>query len=40
MWKNTVEPEKPLTAMQYGEKKMRFACRMTKASMQTYSLNI
>jgi hypothetical protein len=40
MWKNTIESEKPLTAMQYGAKKMRFACRISKASMQTHSLNV
>jgi len=40
MWKYAVEPEKPLAAMQCGAKKLRFACRMTKASMQTHSLSI
>jgi hypothetical protein len=38
-WKNAIEPEKQLMAMQYGAK-MEFAYLMTRGNMQYHCINI
>jgi hypothetical protein len=35
MWKNFVEPDRPQITIKYVVEKMRFACRITKARIQT-----
>jgi len=41
MWKKkTVKADRPQVAIQYGAEKMRFACRMTKARLQTTTHHI
>jgi len=40
MWKNVVERSGPQMPVQYGAEKMRFAWRVTKARIQTYTHDI
>ena len=37
LWNNTVEPDRPQIAIQWGSEKMRFASRITKATIQTFT---
>ena len=40
MWKVIVEPDRPQMTIQYGAVKMRFACWITRARMQTHTHTI
>jgi len=40
MRENMVKPERPQVTMLYGAEKMRFACQVTKARIQTNNHNI
>jgi hypothetical protein len=40
MWKNMIEPDRPQMTIKYGAEKMQFACRITKARIQTHTNNI
>ena len=37
MWKNMVEPERPQMTNNNDVQTMRFACQVTKATVQTHS---
>ena len=40
MWKNMILPDRPHRTIYYGAENMRFACRITKARIQTYTQNM
>jgi len=38
-WGSVVEADRPQATIRYGEEKTRFACRVTKAIIQTHIYN-
>ena len=40
MLKNVVQPDRPQITVKYIAEKMQFACRITKARIQTYSYGV
>ena len=40
MWENMEQPYRPQMTIWHGAEKMQFACRITKAKIQTHTSNI